>query len=251
MPNELLKRVRFNPATGQDDYFFPMEIKSPSDVKYAEANGLEIGLAGLGRRTFKAVMIPCKRTTHDAHGHQVYLETPSEEQHRIYKEYIRDELIQQDKEKQDGRCRIPDAYGGLKRCPVRVQNPAYIPGSDQPKTLRNRCDVCSFERFKYDQASVDSPSMSSEEDDGEKILWNQPAPESNYAGDLYEDLVVGFIAFVKARHPKLVSLAEKLVQEYSLTEASAELGKSASTLSYQKEELKKLLGEFLDNAIIF
>lgn len=149
MSNKVLKNVRTNPITGEPDYFFPMEITASADKEYARLNGLEVGRAMLGYRTFEAIMIPCKRKTHDAQGRDVYLDTPSEEQHRIYKTYSQDELDRQEDERMDGRCLLPSASGkNVKRCPRRIPIPAYVLGGNQPKTIANKCEGCPFERFK-------------------------------------------------------------------------------------------------------
>ena len=68
-------------------------------------------------------MIPCKRKTYDAKGREIYLDTPSEEQRRIYKALTQEELDRQEEERMDGRCPLPKASGkGMKRCPRRVPN---------------------------------------------------------------------------------------------------------------------------------
>ena len=252
MSNNILKNVRTNPTTGELDFYYPLRIAHKSVLDYAKLNGLEIGWATLYNHTFRAVMIPCKRTAHDAQGNQIYLDTPTEEQRLIFTAYAEGERTDLEKKRLDGRCQIPNARGtGVKRCPRRLQNPAYIPGGDEPKTLPNNCEGCSFERFKHSSSTVLLSSLDHEDDEGNKTLYEPPAPRNCFAGDRYEDLAVGFVAFVNERNPKLVPLAEKLVQEYTLTEASKELQKPLTTLSSQKGQLKKLLREFLDNAAIF
>ena len=104
MSKKFFKNIRINPITGEPDYFFPMEIMDPADKEYARLNGLEVGQAMLGCRTFEAIMVPCKNKTTDAQGRDIYLDTPSEEQQRIYKAYTQDELDRQEEERMDGRC---------------------------------------------------------------------------------------------------------------------------------------------------
>lgn len=251
MASKILKNIRFNPVTGQCDYYFPMEISDRSVLEYARHNGLEIGWAKLGCRTFWAAMIPCMRTTYDAKGHQVYLETPSEEQRCIFNAYAADEKACQEETRQDSRCRIPNTYGtGFKGCPHRIPNPAYTPGSNQPKTLPNRCEGCSFEHFRYGRSTVPFSSLDYEDEEGKVKPYEALSPRGYYAGDRYEEHAVGFVDFVRARRPKLVPLAEKLLQGFNLTEASAELGKSTSTAFSQREVLQELLKEYLQNAVI-
>lgn len=252
MSNKVLLNVRINPITGEPDYFFPMEVTSAADKEYARLNGLEVGKAMLGYRTFEAIMIPCKHKTRDAQGRDIYLDTPSEEQRRIYKAYCQDELDRQEEARMDGRCPLPTASGkGMKRCPRRVKNPAYVPGGGQPKTIPNRCEGCPYERFKQAHTVIELSCLDHEGDDGQMEAYEVPAPRSDYAGDRYEELAEEFVAFIKARKPRLAPLAEKLVQEYNLTDASAELDKSISTTFSQKEKLQELVKEFLDTAIIF
>lgn len=252
MSNKVLKNVRINPITGEPDYYYPMEVMDSADKEYAKLNGLEVGRAMLGFRTFEAIMIPCKTKGYDAKGHEVYLDTPSEEQNRIFKAYAQDELDRQEQMKQDGRCQLPAANGkGVKRCPLRVPNPAYIPGGNQPKTIAKKCDGCPFERFKQAHTTIELSCLDHEGDDGEMESYEIPAPRSNYAGDAYLKLREEFLAFVRERKPKLAALAELKVDELNLTDAAKELGKAISTVNSQTKKLEELLIEFLDNAIIF
>ena len=119
MTNNSYKHIRTTPLTGELDYYYPMEVSDPTIRALARERGLEIAKTRLGNRAFEAVMIPCKDTAM-INGVEVFIDTPSEVQRQRYLEYIRDELAEQDAKRQDGRCNIPDAYGGLKLCPCRV-----------------------------------------------------------------------------------------------------------------------------------
>lgn len=251
MSKKILKNVRINPITNEPDFYFPMEVTNPADKEYARLNGLEVGMAMLGNRRFLAIMIPCKRKDYDSKGREIYLDTPSEEQHRIYKALIKDELNRQEDEKQDGRCNIPTANGGTRRCPLRIPNPAYAPGGNQPKTLANKCEECPYEPFRQAHTVIELSCLDHENENGETQPYEAPSPKNYYTADDYEELAEKFVAFIKSRKPRLTPLAEKLVKEASLTEASQELGKSTSTTFSQKEKLQELLTEFLDNAILF
>lgn len=66
MTKKHFNNVRINPSTGEREFYFPMEVKDPSDKEYARLNGLEVGKAMLGFRTFEAIMIPCKNKTYDS-----------------------------------------------------------------------------------------------------------------------------------------------------------------------------------------
>lgn len=246
--NEVFRHIRINPETGQTDYYFPLEITHPSIRTQAKERGLEISRSRLGNRIFDAVMIPCKNTT-TINGKEVFIDTPPDIQRQRYLEYIRDELAQQEAMKQDGRCNIPDGRGGLKRCPLRIPNPAYVPGSDMPKTRVNKCGSCPFELFKQAHTIIEMSCLDTKNEVGETIPYESPTPCNYYSGNEYVELADEFVTFVRERKPKLAPLAEMLVREYKLTEASEELGKSTSTTFSQKEKLQELLTEFLDIAI--
>lgn len=249
MAKKILKNVRINPITGEPDYFFPMEIMDPADKEYAKLNGLEVGKAMLGFRIYEAIMVPCKNKAYDDKGREIYLDTPSEEQHRIYKALIKDELNCQEDIKQDGRCNISTAHGSTKKCPLRVPNPNYVSGGNQPKTLANKCEGCPYEPFRQAHTVIELSCLDHESENGETESYEPPTPKNYFAADDYEELAEDFVAFIKARKPKLAPLAEKLVQEYNLTDASGELDNSTSTTFSQRKKLQELLTEFLDNAI--
>ena len=107
-PSHLLSHTRVNPTTGQVDYYFPMEIEDPADKEFARLSGFEIGWTLLGYRVINAILVPCKRKTHDALGREVYLDTPSEEQHRIYKALIQDELDNRRTRSRMAAARFPE-----------------------------------------------------------------------------------------------------------------------------------------------
>lgn len=249
MAKKYLDNVRINPVSGEREFYFPMEVKDPADKEYARLNGLEIGMARLGFRRFEAIFIPCRNRTHDARGNEVYLETSSDAQQRIYKALCKDELDEQEDIKQDGRCNIPDGRGGTKRCPLRVPNPDYVPGGDAPKTLPVKCQGCKYEPFKQAHTVVEMSCLDSENDDGEVTTYEVPTPKSYYATDRYEELSDEFVTFVRKNNPKLAPLAALLVNEYSKSEASRELGDAWSTVTSRTDKLKELVIEFLDNLI--
>lgn len=250
MSKKLLLNARVNPETQQTDYYYPLEISDPSIRELARERGLEVGRAMLGFRIFDAVMVPCRNTA-TVNGKEVFIDTPSEVQRQRYLEYIRDELNRQASSQQDGRCCIRAANGKTKRCPLRIPNPAYAPGGNQPKTLANKCEECPYEPFRQAHTVIELSCLDHESENGEMEPYEAPSPKNYYAADDYEELAEKFVAFIKSRKPRLAPLAEKLVKEASLTEASQELGKSTSTTFSQKEKLQELLTEFLDNTILF
>lgn len=247
----MAKNIRFNPETGEYDFYFPMEVTDDSALAYAKEYGLEIGWARLGFRKFLAVFVPCKEQVADSHGRITFLDTPSDAQRQRYLSLIKDELSAQEAKKQDGRCNIPDGRGGLKRCPCRIPNPEYVPGRDKSKTIPVKCEGCVFEHFRQEHTTITLSCLDHEGEDGEMEAYEVPAPRSNYAADQYEKLSEEFVAFVRERKPRLAPLAEKLVQEYTKSDAGRELGLPTSTVTSRADKLKELLEEFLDNAIIF
>ena len=238
--------VRLNPATGELDYYFPLEITDESTLRLARLQGLEIGIARLGFRKFKAVFVPCRKTATDDHGNEIFVDTPSEIQRERYLQMIRDELSEQDAIKQDARCNISDGHGGLRRCPARVRNPNYVPGGDEPATLPVSCDGCKYEPYKMPHQVVELSTM-----DHDDSTYEIPAPANYYAGDDYERMAAAFVQFVKENAPQLASQATLHVQEYTRSEAARELNIPGNTAANHKNKLKALCAQFLDNFIDF
>ena len=245
---ESFRHIRTNPITGEQDYYYPLEITDPSIRALARERGLEITKTRLGNRVFEAVMIPCKNVA-TINGMEVFVDTPSEEQRRRYLAYVRDELAEQDAKRQDGRCNIPDAYGGLKRCPCRVPNPDYVPGGKQPKTLPVRCEGCVYEQFRQAHTTIVVSALDHEDENGEFESYEIPAPKDMLTADRFLELRDEFLAFVQERNPKLVPLAELLTLEFSKSEAARELGDAWGTVTSRTDKLKALVTEFLDTVV--
>ena len=241
--------VRKNPATGELDYFYPLEVKDDSVLVYAREYGYEVGWARLGFRKFLAVFVPCKEQVTDSHGRITFLDTPSDAQRRRYLAYIKDEMNEQEDAKQDGRCNIPDGRGGIKRCPCRTVNPDYVPGGDKPKTIPVKCEGCVYEQFRQAHTTITLSSLDSENDEGEVTTFEIVAPRSYYAADRYEEIKAQFLNLVKERNAKLLPLAELLTDELTKSEASKKLGDAWSTVTSRTDKLKELVTEFIDNLI--
>lgn len=248
---EKFRNIRTNPETGEKDYFFPLEITDDSILVYAREHNLEVGPARLGFRRFRAVFVPCREQTTDSHGRVTFLDTPSDIQRRRYLDLIKDEMDAQERAKEDGRCCISDGRGRIKRCPLRIPNPAYKPENGQPKTVAVHCEGCVFEAYKQEHSFVQFSTLEVENDAGEPEPFEVPAPATYYAADEYEKTAQEFVAFVTARKPKLAPLAEKLMEEYTRSDAARELGDAWGTITSRTDKLKTLMLEFLDNAIIF
>lgn len=245
----MAKNVRINPITGERDYYFPMEITSNEILETAKTNHLEISIAMLGFRKFPAVFVPCKKTSHDATGREIYLDTPSDEQHLIYKELCKDELNAQEDMKQDGRCIIPNGKGSYKRCPMRVPNPNYTPENGQSKTVAIKCQGCKYEPFRQEHIFVNFSCLAHENADGDMENYAPPTPNAYCCADRYLKLREDLIAFLNSKNVKLVPLAELLTLELKKSEAARKLGLPTSTVDSRNKKLQKLLLEFLDNVI--
>ena len=248
---EKFRNIRTNPTTGEKDYYYPLEVTDDSILVYAREHNLEVGPARLGYRKFRAVFVPCKEQAIDSHGHVTFLDTPSDVQRRRYLDLIKDEMDAQERAKEDGRCCISDGRGGIKRCPLRVPNPEFTPENGQPKTVAVRCEGCVYEAFKQEHSYIHISALEQENDAGEPEPYEVPAPKAYYASDHYEELAAEFVAFVRARKPKLAPLAQLLTEEYSKSEAGRELGDAWGTVTSRTDKLKALLLEFLDQAITF
>ena len=238
--------VRVNEATGEKEYFFPMEIENDEIKAAARSQGLNIGMAKLGFRVFEAVMVPCVK--HDpVTGNP--LPTSSEEQYHIYKELIKDEMNAQEEMKEDGRCQIPDGKGGVKRCPCRIPNPEYKEGNGKPKTLPVRCEGCIYEQLRNEHTTVTFTTLGSEDEDGELVSFEPANPTYYNDGDRYERIQRDWVAFVAEKDEKLKDLAELLSLENTRSEAAREIGIASSTAQSQREKLKILAQEFIDTLI--
>ena len=231
-PAEAFRHVRRNPSTGENDYFFPLEITDPSIRALAREQHLDVTRTRLGNRVFEAVMVPCRESVM-RRGLETPADTPPETQRMLYLACIKDELSAQEVRKQDGRCLIPDGKGGLKRCPLRVPNPAYTPGSSLPKTLPVRCQDCRHEAYRQTH---------SRESFCEAVHTPQRDP---FAADRYPKLRKAFLAHLKQHTPKLLPLAALLTLEYSTSEAARKLGLPVSTAASQVKKLRPILNRFL------
>lgn len=248
---EAYKHVRVNPITGELDYFYPMRITSPADREFAKAQGLEIARTRLGNRVFDAVMIPCKTVERDATGKESYADTPSEIQHQRYLEFIKAEMVEQDAEKRDGRCIIPDENGGYKRCPLRVANPAYTHGGNEPKTLPVKCEGCKYEEFKHAHTVTPFSTMDYvDEETGEIVPFEPTASRLSFEADRYDRLSEELLEAVRAQAPDLFDFTGLLLREFSRSEAARELGTHTSTAAYRRKKIMEIARKFLDSIII-
>ena len=184
-------------------------------------------------------------------GNLVFLDTPEEEQRRIFLDLIKDEMKWQDEIKQDGRCQIPDGNGGVKRCPCRIPNPNYVEGGDAPKTIPVKCEGCMYDSFRQAHTTVPFSTLEYEDEDGETESYEAMTPSNYYEADHYERICDDFLDYVQEHNASLTGLADLLIREYSRSEAARKLGIAVSTAGSRKEQLKELCRNFLDSTISF
>ena len=247
-PGGACRHIRPNPITGELDYYFPLELTEENRESVellARELGLEICRTRLGYRSFRAVLVPCRDKVM-IRGVEPYVDTPSEVQHRRYLELIRDEMREQDRARNDGRCLIPDGCGGLKRCPRRVPNPDYTPGGEEKKTVAVRCEGCPFECRRPGRTVINMSCLDDENEDGEGEWFEAPAVKDLLSAEKYGQLRERFLDFVRRQYPRLVPLAELLTLEFTKSEAARELGDAHSTVVSRAELLKELLTAFLE-----
>lgn len=247
MTSETYKHIRINETTGEEEYFFPMEITCPEARAWAKESGFEIAKTRLGFRVFEAAMIPCKDTDRDERGRETFVETPTTIQRHRYLELIKDELNDQEDIKEDGRCIIPDGRGGTKRCPLRIPNPDYAPGNGQPKTLPVRCEGCVNEPYKCAHTYIPSSALSHIDSSGEVTPFEPPVPYMYGEGEKYLRLKNGFVEFVRKRQPELAALAFLLTEEYNKSEIAELTADPRTTIVSRAKKLMGLAREYLDN----
>ena len=254
---KLSQHKRKNPSTGKTEYFFPMEITGePEDrmamKEAAKQSGLDIAMSCLGNRTFLAVMIPCKDHIVDKTGRDVYVDTPEERQREIYHEYMRAELAEQDKVKQNSRCNIPNGKGKIKRCQFEIPNPNYVHGGSEPSKIKvKNCDECPYSDYRHSKNTVLFSELSMLDDDGREVDFEPVSPASFGEADRYLHFGSEFIDFVR-NNPKtayLTEVAELLVREYSCAQSAKVIDRGYTTAKSQAKVLGKLLEEFIENCM--
>lgn len=206
--------------------------------------GFEICWTRLGCRRILAAMIPCKDTAM-IHGVEVYIDTPTDVQHRRYLDFVKDALREQDLEKHDGRCQIPNGRGGTRRCPLRVPNPDYVPGGDERKTLAVSCSGCPYEDYRQAHTVIPLSCLAGVDEDGETEPFDPPATKNIDEAERFLKQRAAYIAFVRNLDKKLVPLAKLRTLGYSKAEASCILGVPPSTINDWNDKLKNLLKSFL------
>ena len=246
-PGGACRHIRPNPITGELDYYFPLELTEENRESVellARELGLEICRTRLGYRSFRAVLVPCRDKVL-IRGVETYVDTPSEVQHRRYLELIRDEMREQDRARNDGRCLIPDGRRGLKRCPRRVPNPDYTPGGEEKKTVAVRCTGCPYEDYRQAHTVIPLSCLDGVDEDGETEPFDPPATKNIDEAERFLKQRAAYIAFVRKLDQKLVPLAELRTLGYSKAEASCILGVPPSTINDWNDKLKNLLKSFL------
>ena len=243
------EHIRKDPITGQLNYYAPYEILDDTTEKIAYEFGLEVSYTHLGNRSFWAVMLPCKDKV-TINGAEVYVATPTEVQRERYLAFVNDELAKQDRDKHDGRCQISNGQGGVRRCPLREENPNYVPGSTARetrfKTRVKSCVGCPYEEFKYAHTTVPLSALDHEDDDGVVVPFEPASGPDISSGYCFEKWGKDFVEFVRKTNPKLAPEAELLMLEYKKSEIGRELGLPSSTVASRGDKLKELAREFMN-----
>lgn len=248
-PNAVYNHCRIDPVTGQKNWYVPLEILDDTSEKIARAGGLDVCWTRYGGRKIWAVMLPCKDKK-TINGQEVYVDTPEEVQHERYKEFIREDMGRQYREKCDGRCEIPDGHGGVKRCPTRVPNPKYEPGVDDRKTLPVRCEGCKYEEFRKSHSEELFCDRQSEDEDGEVVYFDPAGGEKMMDSVFYDLWREEILDLVQKAKPKLVPAVEALLWEFKPGEVSGVINKNPNTVKSQLKKLRELLQEIRDNMVM-
>ena len=265
---ESCKHHRIDPVTGEESYFFPMKLFQVkpgandsweevetlehiafADRKSAEEQGLEICRSRLGNEVFEAVMVPCKDHVHDRLGNEVYIDTPPEKQREIYHAYISSFLREQDIEKRDGRCMIPDGKGGLKRCPLRMKNPDYAPGNGEPKERMVKCEGCVYNEFRKARDCGDTSTPEDENAGGNTASREIPALHACFQADLYLRNAAELADFIDSKNKKLTLITRLLIEENNPTDIAEMLGLPKTTVYSRREKIRELTRKFMPTAV--
>jgi len=246
-PDASYNHSRRDPVTGQLNWYVPVEIEDDITELLARKCGFEVCFTRLGCRRIWAFMLPCM-DKEIRNGVEVYVPTPEAVQYERYLNYVRPILREQDREKHDGRCEIPNGLGGVRRCPLREENPEYIPGSEAKrtrfKTRVKSCVGCPYEEFKRAHTVVSLDELSHEYDDGTVVPFESSAGTSMMEGDLFEMWSREFIDYVRVHKPKLVRQLELQMLGYSNSEISRILGLPTSTVTSRSKKLQELFDEY-------
>lgn len=250
MAKKLFEHIRVNEKTGTKAYYYPMPVKDTPEnqafINSIRALGYEVGWTRLGFEIIHAALVPCKNHFKDKSGRTVYVDTPEDEQRRIYNNYIREALAEQDRKKHDGRCCFFNEHGQRERCPLRIPNPDFnvnLPHDlkTNPKTIPNRCDICKYFPFKESHDVTPFSSLANEDDNGEDIPYEPPTPWDYNESDHYDELEDAVKAILHRYRPKLDGLVDLLASGLTQAEAAETLGKAPSTINSQQKLLHKLL----------
>ena len=138
----------------------------------------------------------------------------------------------------------------MRRCPLREENPNYVPGSTARetrfKTRVKSCVGCPYEEFKYAHTTVPLSALDHEDDDGLVVPFEPASGPDMLSGYCYAKWSREFVEFVRVRNPKLAPQAELLLQEFRNSEIGRMLGVPSSTVTSRGEKLKELAREFMN-----
>ena len=218
---ELLKTKVWNTETKQFDYYYPIDLEglSAEDVKTYEQSGLKIGCSRIGSKPIKiAAMLPCKKQE-KINGKTVFVDTPEEEQRKIFLSYAEDELHEQARVRDSNRCIISNGKGGLKRC-------------------QGNCATCDQSHNRKPQTIMLS-GLDNEDDIFD--VEDKYGDEAFKACVLYEELY----AFVSKNYPKYASVLEALKNSNTRCDAAKSIGIEPYAFYKRSNKLREIVAEFL------
>ena len=186
----------------------------------------------LGRKTFKAVIVEGDKALFD-------FATAD-----LSAEMKRDDY--------DKRCIVPDKKEGTKRCPLRLPNPNFDPNSKEdeknnPKTIKNSCEGCSFDTFDRLNYSMQSlEGLAWQNDDGEEAPFEIGAP-MDYEANRYIKARDEILAFIAAKYPEKLDEFTLLLDGDNRKQVAEMLNKNKSSVYKLGKGLKKDLLDLLDS----
>lgn len=151
------------------------------------------------------------------------------------------------------RCNISAGNGKSKICPLRCPNPDYKEGNGQAKTLANSCDTCPYGKmFKVFHNTVNFSTLTTQNEIGEDLEYEAPAPANYYFADDYMKLLNGFVVYLKKNYPQYAGHTDLVLilgHEYTVTEASLMMNKHEQTLYSWRKQIRPIFTEYLENRI--
>ena len=166
-----------------------------------------------------------------------------------YDSFKRDQWMEEYRYEQENRCIIGGANGKSRFCPCRIPNPDYVEGGDMPKTIANDCGKCPYyNSFKSVKGKVLFSTLTVTDDQGNEDAFDPASTSPINQAEEYNDLLYGYISFIKVQHPKYskyTELVELLGHDYTLKEAAEILDIPYRTLYGWIKTLRPVFDEYM------